>query len=126
MGQGANILESLQDINEELERLKPKITDVSKVDGIEKIQKDIEELKSVLPKYIHGFNTTAFEEYVNKITQIEKEALELRGISNMELTFIIDEITRCKTKAEKRLQEKKNKNKNKVNCKSKFQFEMKD
>lgn len=109
MGQGADILESLQEIKEELEELKLEVTDASQVDNISKIQNNIERLKSMLPKYVHSFNIVDFEGYVNWITQIEKRVFDLKGISSIRLDFIKSEIEKCKSKAEKRLQEKKNK-----------------
>ena len=107
--QGTDILESLEEIKEELEKLKLEVADVSQVDDICKIQNNIERLKSMLPKHVHSFNIIDFEGYVNWITQIEKRIFDLKGISSTRLDFIKGEIEKCKSKAEKRLQEKKNK-----------------
>lgn len=109
MEQGSNILESLQEIKEELETLKTEIADTSQIENICKIQGYIEKLQSMLPKQVHQFSITHFEGYVNLITQIEKRILDLKGISSMRLEFIKATIQKCKSKAEKRFQEKKNK-----------------
>lgn len=110
MEQGKNILEDLQIIKENLETLKAEVKDASLLNKVNKIQQKIEMLQNMLPKKIHQFTTTHYEGYVNWITQIEKMVIELKeNLTSIRLDFIIEEISRCKSKASNKFQEKKNK-----------------
>ena len=113
MEQGKNILEKISEIKEEIGNLETDNTAI--LNKIEKIQKHLELMQNMLPKKIHQFTAKDFEGYINIISQIKEEILELNKLDNdienvsfkIKTDFILKEIEDCKTKAEKRLEEKK-------------------